>query len=96
MNAMKLFVKIKAILGFLLFSAVAVHAQENKSYVYTDASTFPIYGKAVPNTSATYERLPASLEGVIRQPVWNLAHHSAGITTGGSVGGSGAAIRALP
>ena len=28
---MKLFVKIKAILGFLLFSAVAVHAQENKS-----------------------------------------------------------------
>lgn len=80
MNAMKLFVKIKAILSFLLFSAVAVHAQENKSYVYTDASTFPIYGKAVPNTSATYERLPASLEGVIRQPVWDLAHHSAGIS----------------
>ncbi|MBR1927779.1 MAG: SGNH/GDSL hydrolase family protein [Bacteroidales bacterium] len=55
-------------------------AQDSKGYVYTDASAFPIYGKAIPNTSATYERLPASLEGVIRQPVWDLAHHSAGIS----------------
>ena len=55
-------------------------AQETKKYFYTDASPFPIYGKRIENTSATYERLPASLEGVIRQPVWDLAHHSAGIS----------------
>ena len=58
----------------------AVNAQEAKKVVYYDASAFPIYGKAIENTSATYERLPASLEGVIRKPVWDLAHHSAGIS----------------
>ena len=69
-----------ALLSLALLFPFALKAQEGKSYVYTDASTFPIYGKAIPNTSATYERLPASLEGVIRQPVWDLAHPSAGIS----------------
>ena len=55
-------------------------ANDGKKTVYVDASNFPIYGKAIENTSATYERLPASLEGVIRKPVWDLAHHSAGIS----------------
>ena len=55
-------------------------ADDGKKTVYVDASIFPIYGKAIENTSATYERLPASLEGVIRKPVWDLAHHSAGIS----------------
>ncbi|MBQ6253887.1 MAG: SGNH/GDSL hydrolase family protein [Bacteroidales bacterium] len=69
-------------IGFLvaaLLMPLASGAQEAK-YVYFDAASFPIYGKAIENTSATYERLPASLEGVIRQPVWDLAHHSAGIS----------------
>ena len=77
---MKSLVKFLALLLLSVLSISLASAQDAKKYYYTDASTFPIYGKAVPNTSATYERLPASLEGVIRQPVWDLAHHSAGIS----------------
>lgn len=70
-----IFISLLAVL-----SSLAVSAQDAPKYLYYDAASFPIYGKAIENTSATYERLPASLEGVIRQPVWDLAHHSAGIS----------------
>ena len=46
---------------------------------YRDASVFPLYGKVVEATSARYERLPASLEGVVRDPVWYLGRNSAGL-----------------
>ena len=64
----------------LLLPGLSICAQEAKGVVYVDASVFPIYGKATENTSATYQRFPASLEGVVRQPVWDLSHHSAGIS----------------
>ena len=70
----------KILLALALLIPGLVFAQEEKPTVYVDAVNFPIYGKAIENTSATYERLPASLEGVIRQPVWDLAHHSSGIS----------------
>ena len=70
-----IFISLLAVL-----SSLAASAQDDPKYLYYDAASFPIYGKAIENTSATYERLPASLEGVIRQPVWDLAHHSAGIS----------------
>ena len=67
--------------AFLSLAVIAsTFAQEASKAVYYDAAQFPIYGKAIANTSATYERLPASLEGVIRKPVWDLAHHSSGIS----------------
>lgn len=47
--------------------------------VYTDASEFPLYGKAVEQTSALYERLPAELESVCRPPVWYLGRNSSGL-----------------
>ena len=77
---MKAAIRLLAVIAFSLFSLVSAYSQETGGHVYVDASTFPIYGKAIENTSATYERLPASLEGVIRKPVWDLAHHSAGIS----------------
>ena len=77
---MKSFVKLQTLIILSVLSISLASAQEAKKYSYTDASIFPIYGKAIENTSATYERLPASLEGVIRQSVWGLAHHSAGIS----------------
>lgn len=52
---------------------------DGQNVVYTDASEFPLYGKAVENTSALYERLPSSLQGVCREPVWYLGRHSAGL-----------------
>lgn len=47
--------------------------------VYTDASVFPIYGKAVEQTNTRYERLPGSLEGKIREDLWFLGRNSAGL-----------------
>ena len=77
---MKTIIKILVVFVVSLFSLALADAQDAVKTVYVDASTFPIYGKAIENTSATYERLPASLDGVIRKPVWDLAHHSAGIS----------------
>ena len=77
---MRLSIRIIFIFLPVLFTLCPLNAQDAVKTVYYDAADFPIYGKAIENTSATYERLPASLEGVIRKPVWDLAHHSAGIS----------------
>lgn len=58
---------------------VLLAAQEKPQIVYTDASAFPLYGKALENTSARYERLPASLQGVVRDQLWDLGRNSAGL-----------------
>ena len=50
-----------------------------QNVVYTDASVFPLYGKVSEQTNERYERLPSSLEGVSREPVWYLGRHSAGL-----------------
>ena len=47
--------------------------------VFTDASAFPVYGKASDATKTRYQRLPAALEGVSRGPVWYLGTQSAGL-----------------
>lgn len=57
----------------LLASCLGLRGQ----VTYTDASALPLYGKAAETEG--YRRLPASLEGVIREPVWNLGRHSAGL-----------------
>lgn len=57
-------------------AAVGMHAQEIK---YTDASEFPLYGKISQQTDSRYERLPSSLKGISRDPVWYLGRNSAGL-----------------
>jgi len=47
--------------------------------VYHDAAAFPLLGKATERTATRYERLPDTLENVVRQPVWNLGKCSAGL-----------------
>ena len=47
--------------------------------IYADASSFPLYGKCVDETSARYERLPLELKDVTRGPLWNLGRNSAGL-----------------
>ncbi|MDL2247574.1 SGNH/GDSL hydrolase family protein [Bacteroides sp. OttesenSCG-928-J23] len=47
--------------------------------VYHDASAFPLLGKATEHTATRYERLPDSLENVIREPLWELGRCSAGL-----------------
>lgn len=61
--------------------APKLYGDENKTpeYVYTDASVFPVYGKCIEGTSSRYSRLPESLHGVIREDLWDLGLHSAGL-----------------
>lgn len=71
--------------NFIAFLAVAFAmailsgSASAQNVVYTDASVFPLYGKVSEQTNERYERLPSSLEGVSREPVWYLGRHSAGL-----------------
>lgn len=65
-----------ALAALLFMGALSAQAQE---VVYTDASIFPLYGKISDDTGGRYERLPADLEGVSRDPVWYLGRNSAGL-----------------
>lgn len=53
-------------------------AQERK-LVYADASSLPLYGKCIEETSARYERLPGDLKEAVRPAMWNLGRNSAGL-----------------
>lgn len=55
------------------------YSAASQDIVYTDAAAFPVYGKVSDRTSARYERLPLSLLGVSRDPVWYLGRNSAGL-----------------
>lgn len=61
----------------LLLCAVFTYAQEG--YEYTDAAIFPVYGKAHNEEGPRYRRLPESLNGVIRERLWELGTNSAGL-----------------
>lgn len=64
----------KLLIGLILLaSCLTLRGQ----IVYTDASTLPLYGKAAPTEG--YRRLPAALEGVVRDGVWMLGRNSAGL-----------------
>ena len=67
---------MKKILTFLLASFLGLNLS---AQVFTDASAFPVYGKASEATKTRYQRLPAALEGVSRDPVWRLGTQSAGL-----------------
>ena len=66
------------ILSFLVcacLGATIVKAQT----VYHDASVFPLLGKISDATETRYERLPAKLKSVSREPVWDLGKNTAGL-----------------
>lgn len=63
----------------LLFLAAGISTLHAEGIVYTDASAFPLYGKAADSTLTRYERLPASYQGKVRDAVWFLGRNSAGL-----------------
>ena len=67
---------MKKILTLLVFAFLGL---DLSAQVFTDASAFPVYGKASDATKTRYQRLPAALEGVSRGPVWRLGTQSAGL-----------------
>ncbi|MSS71416.1 MAG: hypothetical protein EXS64_07995 [Candidatus Latescibacteria bacterium] len=44
-----------------------------------DIQHLEVEGKGWADTKSFYDRFPARAEGVVREPVWNLSHHSAGM-----------------
>ncbi|MDR0668393.1 MAG: SGNH/GDSL hydrolase family protein [Prevotellaceae bacterium] len=46
---------------------------------YYNADAFPLFGKVSAQTETRYERLPAALRDVSRQPVWELGKNTAGL-----------------
>ena len=54
-------------------------AEPEKTINYYSADTLPLYGKVMQADGPRYRRLPESLHGVVREAVWNLACHSAGL-----------------
>jgi lysophospholipase L1-like esterase len=49
------------------------------STVWHDVQTLGVEGKGWTDTKSFYDRLPAKAEGVVREPVWGLSRHSAGM-----------------
>lgn len=67
---------MKNLLLFLfLFVGTALHAQTR----YVDVATLPMLGKATTQTLTLYDRLPASYEHEVRQPLWALGRNTAGL-----------------
>ncbi len=54
-------------------------AFSQESVQYTDASAFPVYGKAYADEGPRYRRLPECLHGVVREALWDLGRNSAGL-----------------
>lgn len=76
----------KMLLLFLAFFCVnvAALAQQSANYVWwnpAQADSSVIEGQGWTGTALqnSYDRLPASVEKKVRQPVWNLAHNAAGL-----------------
>ena len=64
--------------GLLIMLSAGVMTAQTK-IIYKDAATLPLYGKAIPDDGPRYRRLPPSLEGSIREVLWNLGCNSAGL-----------------
>lgn len=67
--------KKKCILFLFLCVAVSLSAQ----FVYHDASSFPVLGKASEETETRYERLPLSIKDRARDAIWLHGKMTAGL-----------------
>ena len=63
----------------LLFIVQTGRADNSDTLKYADASQFELIGKGFTNTETRYERLPAHLKGVTRDPVWSLSKNCSGL-----------------
>ena len=74
-----------AVLALWVCVMTRIHAQTlteaEKSAVWHNLTQLPLEGRGWGSTDMKhpYDRLPAKAEGVVRAPVWSLAHDSAGL-----------------
>lgn len=62
-----------------LSSAPALPWLSQDNLVWTDVKDWPLEGRAFAKRAAPYDRLPERAQGVVRDAVWNLSRHSAGM-----------------
>jgi len=70
---------MKRIICLLALAAAFCYSVYAQDFVFTDASTLPLYGKIQKETYETYSRLPQNMESTVREAVWNLGRQSAGL-----------------
>ena len=71
--------RVRVIISAVMLFVAGLTSSSAQNVVYTDASEFPLYGQISDKTNSRYERLPAKLQSVSREPVWYLGCHSAGL-----------------
>jgi hypothetical protein len=76
----------RAILSVVLFSfinpGITARAQTNETsgkILWNDLKQFGVEGRGWNDTENFYDRLPAKAQDVVRKPVWDLSHDSAGM-----------------
>ena len=47
------------------------------TFIWYDCQLLDVEGRGWTDTESYYDRLPAKAQQTVREPVWNLSHHSA-------------------
>ena len=70
-----------ALLGSQLALLVVLNASVSaqSEWNWTDARQLTLEGQGWSDLESPYDRLPAKAKGVVRDPVWSLSHHAAGL-----------------
>lgn len=64
---------------FTLLIVFQASASAQSEWNWTDARQLTLEGQGWSELESPFDRLPAKAKGVVRDPVWNLSHHSAGL-----------------
>ncbi len=65
--------------AMLLWLAPGAADADDPALTWVDAQTLTVEGKGWAGTESLYDRLPAKAKGVVRDGVWELSRHSAGL-----------------
>ncbi len=76
--------KLVLILGLILIPAIIqgfpfVDGPDDEGYIWTDIKELGIRGRGWTNDPQEFNRLPAKAETMVRDDVWHLSHHTAGL-----------------
>lgn len=73
--------EVLGVLMFLTVIPIASNAQENAiPWHWIDAVKLTVAGQGWQDTQLPYDRLPAKAEMLVRKPVWDLSHNTAGVS----------------
>jgi len=78
-NSRRHFLKLVAS-GAAVVAMPSILRAQPLDLVWHDVRKFGIEGQGWSNTKRFFDRLPSKADGVVREPVWELSRHSAGMT----------------